>query len=140
MPFETINISSIESTIRRKAGKLDDRCKASVAAGAKVLRDALRERLEEQNVSGRATGGLARSIKADAPDITAADGCYSDVHPDGTDEHGTRYAEIGGVLEYGRISGSRRVAHYPWMAPTVELERANVTAAIRTEFEKGAED
>ena len=109
-----------------EAQRMDRRGPAAVTAGAAVLKDAL------SAAAPRRTGGLAASIKAKPAKHDSINGHYSDVYPDGKDEHGERYATIGSVLEHGRSNMPAR----PWIRPTVDAAGDKVSAAMAAELYK----
>ena len=112
-------------------GRLDAKCKKAVKAGAETIREAFRQHLAGQNVSGRSSHQLENSFKVDPVKYDAGSGYYTKVHPDGYDSNGQPFDKIANVLEYGRASGKGR---YPWRQPTVDRETANVQAVIADTF------
>lgn len=131
-----MKISGAEALISKmaKAGDpalLERKCKKAVMAGARHLKEAFREHLAGQNVSGRSTHELENSFRIDPVKYDASRGYFTKVHPDGYDSAGQPLPLIANVLEYGRASGE---GQYPWQQPTVERETALVDAIMAQTF------
>lgn len=131
-----MKISGLDAVIGQmdlRSKEVQGKCQSAVKAAGRLLQAALKERLRGQNVSGRATGELADSIKVDPVKASPGGGWYTKVHPDGYDSKGQPLPLIGNVLEHGRASGA---GCYPWMQPTVDREEANIREAMKETFEK----
>jgi hypothetical protein len=81
-----------------------------IDAGVEVLIAAQKAEAAKLTSSGRSTGALVKSIKADKLKEVAA-GAYREVYPHGTDDKGVKNAEKGFYLEYGRSNMAAR----PWI-------------------------
>ena len=134
MGLEIKGMDGAVLTFEKLAQDAEARAKKAVKAGAQHLRRALETRLNNQNVSGRSTGELAKSIKADTVKYDSQNGYSAKVHPDGSDSRGEPFGLIGNVLEYGRSGGK---GCYPWMQPTVDAESAAVNRIMEETFKKG---
>lgn len=130
-----MQISGLDGLIAQldlRSREVQGKCQGAVKAAGQLLQAALRERLRGQNVSGRATGELADSIKVDPVKPSPGGGWYTKVHPDGYDSKGQPLPLIGNVLEHGRANGR---GCYPWMQPTVDLEEKNIQETLKKAVE-----
>lgn len=106
----------------RKAENIHEIAKKMVEAGAPVLIEAIRKRLEPH----RDTGALIESVSVVKMEITQS-GAAAEIGFDGTDSKGTANDIKANVLEYGT---SKRKAH-PFLTKSRNDAEPGVIAAMQ---------
>ena len=78
------------------------------------------------------THALLESIKPTAVKVSAKDGRYLDVYPQGVRENGERNAAVGYYQEYGvtRVPPRRSISATHWMSNTVDDVAEEIQAII----------
>ena len=109
-------------------GRVDEIAKKAVDAALPTLESSVRSHIHPSEASGHVTGKNAQ---------VNAYGVFGVATVTGTDSHGTPYAKIANVLEYGRHDG--KPPHKPWRAASATSAQAScikqMEAVLKSEMD-----
>lgn len=129
--FEVNGIEGLEDRLLKREAAATAAVPAMLKAGAAVLVAAQQAEVESTFRGDRATGDLARSIKATS--VKKKDSTqYVEVYPQGGNRRGERNATVGFVQQYGRSNMPAR----PWFTSANEKAAEEVQEAMRQAWEE----
>ena len=129
--FEVNGIEGFEDKILKREAAATAAVPAMLKAGAAVLVAAQQAEVESTFRGDRATGDLARSIKATS--VKKKDSTqYVEVYPQGGNRRGERNATVGFVHQYGRSNMPAR----PWFTRSTQKATPEVRDAMRKAWEE----
>lgn len=129
--FEITGLEGLIARLQAIGQGADEAMSAAVEAGAEYMVGKLKEAVPVR------TGALRDHIKISKRGHDATEGYWAEIMPVGSRPGGgkpnsRRYATIGYVLEHGRSNMRAR----PWMAPTMERERARTLEIMEAELKR----
>lgn len=109
--FNVVGFDEVEKQFLRQSEIATKAVPKMLEAGADVLVESQKQEIDKLfGISKRSKGELKRSIKKSKTNITSV-GATIEVAPTGKDKNGTRNAEKGFVLNFGRSN----MPAQPWM-------------------------